>query len=231
MLTWHLVATSPPRPSRTPTPRSRVPRRSGREWSGRCTYQGEYRDAVLTSLIALKAMTNEATGARRRGADHVAAGGHRRRAQLGLPLLLAARLGPHAGRAARAAATREEALAFRDFVLRAATGDPATLQIMYGVGGERRLTEFELPRAARVRGLAAGTDRQRRVRAVPARRLRRGGRRRRARGPSSSASRPAELWPRWMRGHRPRRARPGSEPDDGIWEARGPRRGTSPTPR
>src|SRR6185312_11176342 len=34
-----------------------------REWSGRCTYEGPYRDAVLTSLIALKAMTSETTGA------------------------------------------------------------------------------------------------------------------------------------------------------------------------
>ena len=34
-----------------------------REWSGRCTYDGEYRDEVLTSLIALKAMTDEITGA------------------------------------------------------------------------------------------------------------------------------------------------------------------------
>jgi GH15 family glucan-1,4-alpha-glucosidase len=39
----------------------------------------------------------------------------------------------------------DEALAFRDFVLRVATGDPAAMQIMFGVGGERRLTEFELP--------------------------------------------------------------------------------------
>src|SRR5207248_4189830 len=38
----------------------------------------------------------------------------------------------------------EEALAFRDFLLRVGTGDPTTIQIMYGVGGERRLTEFEL---------------------------------------------------------------------------------------
>ena len=34
-----------------------------REWSDRCTYDGEYRDDVVTSLIALKAMTNEVTGA------------------------------------------------------------------------------------------------------------------------------------------------------------------------
>ena len=67
-----------------------------REWSGRWRYEGAYRDEVLTSLIALKAMTSETTGARDRGADDVAPGGPRRRAQLGLPLLLAARLGARA---------------------------------------------------------------------------------------------------------------------------------------
>src|SRR5205814_4645360 len=39
----------------------------------------------------------------------------------------------------------EEALAWRQWLLRAVAGDPADLQIMYGVGGERQLTELELP--------------------------------------------------------------------------------------
>ena len=39
---------------------------------------------------------------------------------------------------------REEARAWRDWLLRAVAGDPAALQIMYGVAGERRLTELEL---------------------------------------------------------------------------------------
>ena len=39
----------------------------------------------------------------------------------------------------------DEAMAFRDFLLRTATGEPSKLQIMYGINGERRLTEFELP--------------------------------------------------------------------------------------
>jgi GH15 family glucan-1,4-alpha-glucosidase len=38
----------------------------------------------------------------------------------------------------------EEALAWRDWLLRAAAGDPAKLQIMYGLGGERRLDEYEI---------------------------------------------------------------------------------------
>ena len=45
---------------------------------------------------------------------------------------------------------------------------------MYGVAGERRLTEFELPWLAGLRRLGAGADRQRRERAAPGRRLRRG---------------------------------------------------------
>jgi len=39
----------------------------------------------------------------------------------------------------------EEASAFSEWVLRAAAGAPGQMQIMYGVGGERRLTEIELP--------------------------------------------------------------------------------------
>ncbi len=114
-----------------------------REWSARSTYQGPYRDQVLTSLIALKAMTSETTGAL------IAApttslpedlGGVRnwdyrfcwlRDSVLALQALLAA-------------GYTNEALGFRDFLLRAGTGDPTKIQIMYGIGGERRLTEFEL---------------------------------------------------------------------------------------
>jgi GH15 family glucan-1,4-alpha-glucosidase len=40
---------------------------------------------------------------------------------------------------------REEATAWRRWLLRAVAGDPADIQVMYGVAGERRLTEYELP--------------------------------------------------------------------------------------
>ena len=43
------------------------------------------------------------------------------------------------------AATTEEARRWRDWLLRAVAGSPRRLQIMYGLGGERRLTEFEVP--------------------------------------------------------------------------------------
>jgi GH15 family glucan-1,4-alpha-glucosidase len=116
---------------------------SWRDWSARCAYQGAYRDEVLTSLKVLKAMTSEVTGA------VIAApttslpedlGGERnwdyrycwlRDSVLALEALLLA-------------GYTDEARAFRNFLLRAGTGDPSRLQIMYGVGGERRLTEFEL---------------------------------------------------------------------------------------
>jgi GH15 family glucan-1,4-alpha-glucosidase len=114
-----------------------------RKWSDQCTYQGEWRDAVMRSLITLKALTYAPTG------GIVAApttslpewlGGVRnwdyrfcwlRDATL---TLISLTLGGYT----------EEALAWRDWLLRAAAGDPQDLQIMYGVAGERRLTELTL---------------------------------------------------------------------------------------
>jgi GH15 family glucan-1,4-alpha-glucosidase len=114
-----------------------------REWSGRCTYQGRWRDAVLRSLITLKALTYAPTG------GIVAApttslpeeiGGVRnwdyrycwlRDASLTLHSLM---VGGYAG----------EAKAFRDWLARTVAGDPSRLQIMYGLAGERRLTEIEI---------------------------------------------------------------------------------------
>jgi len=114
-----------------------------RDWSGRCTYQGRWRDAVLRSLITLKALTYTPTG------GIVAApttslpeeiGGVRnwdyrycwlRDATLTLHSLM---VGGYA----------DEAKAFRDWLARTVAGDPSRLQIMYGLSGERRLTEIEI---------------------------------------------------------------------------------------
>ena len=200
-----------------------------RAWSERCIYEGPYRDAIVTSLIALKAMTHEVTGAL------VAApttslpeeiGGVRnwdyrycwlRDTALALTSLLT-----HG--------YTEEAMAFRDFVFRAATGDPAKLQIMYGIGGERRLTEFELDelpgyegsRPVRV-GNAAAEQFQLDVYGELATAAHIG----QAIVPEILGQEPpAEARPDWTRwqallGHVGQVWR---EPDEGLWEVRGPRR-------
>jgi GH15 family glucan-1,4-alpha-glucosidase len=114
-----------------------------REWSNRCTYQGPWRDAVLRSLITLKALTYSPTG------GIVAApttslperiGGVRnwdyrycwlRDATFTLYALM---IGGYT----------DEARAWREWLLRAVAGKPSQINIMYGLAGERRLTELEL---------------------------------------------------------------------------------------
>ncbi len=122
--------------------------RRWRAWSDQCHYgRGEghpWREAVIRSLMTLKALTFQPTG------GIVAAlttslpeqlGGMRnwdyrycwiRDATLTLYALL------NSG-------YRDEAYAWREWLLRATAGDPRQLQIMYGLSGERRLTETVLP--------------------------------------------------------------------------------------
>ncbi|MFE2280501.1 glycoside hydrolase family 15 protein [Streptomyces sp. NPDC059454] len=143
VLTWH--------PSHEPRPPLVDPHSSlrhsvadWRAWAARCRYDGPHRDEVVRSLITLKALTYRPTG------GIVAApttslpeepGGVRnwdyrfcwlRDSTLTLNALLAA-------------GYQDEAEAWRNWLLRAVAGDPADLQIMYGLAGERRLPEFELP--------------------------------------------------------------------------------------
>ena len=114
------------------------------DWTRHCTYDGPYRDAVLRSLLVLKALTYGPTG------GVVAAvttslpeeiGGERnwdyrycwiRDASLTLDALASSGF-------------LAEARAWRDWLLRAVAGMPSQLQIMYSVTGERRLREIELP--------------------------------------------------------------------------------------
>jgi len=114
------------------------------DWAARNQTRGEWSDAVTRSLITLKALTYAPTG------GMVAApttslpeklGGVRnwdyrfcwlRDATLTLLALM------NAG-------YYDEAQAWRDWLLRAAAGSPSQLQIMYGLAGERRLSEYEVP--------------------------------------------------------------------------------------
>ena len=118
----------------------------------------------------------------------------------------------------------EETRLWRDWLLRAVAGDPEDLQIMYAVDGARDLPERDLRAPARLRRLAAGADRQRRGRPAADRRARRGDDRPRA-GPAGSASRET----RRLLGAAARRSSRSSathwdEPDNGLWEIRGPPR-------
>jgi GH15 family glucan-1,4-alpha-glucosidase len=113
------------------------------DWTERCGYDGRWKSEILHSLIVLKALTYAPTGGIVAAATTSLPekiGGERnwdyrycwlRDATLTLLAFL------NAG-------YREEAHAWRVWLLRAAAGDPSALQIMYGVAGERRLTELEL---------------------------------------------------------------------------------------
>jgi GH15 family glucan-1,4-alpha-glucosidase len=115
-----------------------------RAWSARCSYSGRRREGVQRSLLTLKALTYAETG------GIVAApttslpeqlGGQRnwdyrycwlRDATLTLMALASA-------------GYREEAQAWRAWLQRSVAGSPNQLQIMYGLSGERQLTEWEVP--------------------------------------------------------------------------------------
>ena len=100
---------------------------------------------------AVRAITDHPKGAHlcpdrrhHRRTDHVPSRTHRRSAQLGLPLLLDSGRDPDALFSADLGIL-DEAVAWRKWLLRSAAGRPEEMQIMYGLAGERRLTELELP--------------------------------------------------------------------------------------
>ncbi|GAA3113110.1 glycoside hydrolase family 15 protein [Planomonospora alba] len=113
------------------------------EWAGRCTHTGRWREAVVRSLITLKALTYAPTG------GIVAAPTTSLPEDLGgvrnwdyrycwlrdATMILDALIG---------AGYLEEARDWRAWLLRAIAGRAQDLQIMYGVAGERRLPEMEL---------------------------------------------------------------------------------------
>jgi GH15 family glucan-1,4-alpha-glucosidase len=115
-----------------------------REWVARCTYRGEWSEAVVRSLLTLKGLTFRPTG------GIVAAPTTSLPEQLGgtrnwdyrfcwlrdatLTLLSLMDAGYY-----------DEAATWRDWLLRAVAGSPAQLQIMYGLAGERHLREWDVP--------------------------------------------------------------------------------------
>ena len=215
-------------PSHLPPPRAVDPQSALIEtetfwerWAGRCSYRGEWPEAVSRSLVTLKALTYRPTG------GIVAAPTTSLPEQIGgtrnwdyrycwlrdatLTLL-----------AFMDAGYFEEAEAWRNWLLRAAAGTPQQLQIMYGVAGEHRLLEWEVPwlpgyeKSSPVRiGNAAHTQLQIDVFGEVMDALYQG---RRGGLPASTEAwklaqalvrHLEEIW---------------QEPDDGIWEVRGGRR-------
>jgi GH15 family glucan-1,4-alpha-glucosidase len=142
-LVWHPSHVDPP-PDPDPHEVIACTEREWRAWSSRCTHQGEWRAPVVRSLITLKALTHTSTG------GIIAApttslpefiGGVRnwdyrfcwvRDATFTLLALLDN-------------GYIEEASAWREWLLRAAAGEPAQLQILYGLDGRRRIREEEVP--------------------------------------------------------------------------------------
>jgi GH15 family glucan-1,4-alpha-glucosidase len=114
------------------------------EWSGKCQPQGEWHEAVVRSLITLKGLTYAPTG------GIVAA------ATTSLPEEIGGvrnwdyricwlRDATFTLYALMNAGYLDEARAWRQWLLRAVAGSASQMQIMYGVHGERRLNEYEIP--------------------------------------------------------------------------------------
>jgi GH15 family glucan-1,4-alpha-glucosidase len=219
-LTW-CPSGAPPPTARDPEAAIRETVEFWEEWAARCRYQGEWRDAVVRSLITLKALIYSPTGGIVAAATTSLPeqpGGVRnwdyrfcwlRDATFTLYALM---MGGYI----------EEARAWREWLLRAVAGNPAQIQIMYGLGGERRLTELELDwlpgyeGAAPVRiGNAAYRQRQLDIFGEVLDTFHVA--RRDGLPPDEDAWRVEQkllefletVWP---------------EPDEGIWEVRGPRR-------
>ncbi len=198
-----------------------------RDWAGRCADASPWHDAVKRSLLTLKGLTFHETG------GIVAApttslpewiGGPRnwdyrycwlRDSSFTLQALLTAGYG-------------DEAFAWRDWLIRAVAGAPAQVQIMYGIAGERFLDEREMPwlpgyensKPVRI-GNAASNQLQLDIF-----------------GEVLDALHRSHMHQEDLARHQARRPAPRPigvlllkhlekiwrEPDDGIWEVRGPRR-------
>ncbi len=196
-------------------------RRLSNHWASRCTYDGPYREQVLRSLLTLRLMTDSHYG------GIVAApttslpedfGGERnwdyrfcwlRDASLTLEALLSS-------------GYLDEARLWRNWLLRAVAGDPKDLQIMYRVDGSRELPEQTLDhlkgyadsRPVRI-GNGAVEQRQTDVLGevmLALEEARSAGLENDTQSWSLQRALVNELAGKWQ------------EPDNGLWEIRGPRR-------
>src|SRR6202045_1990186 len=143
VLTWFASHSKPPKKV-TPDHALRDTERYWRKWAKRCHSKTPWQDAVVRSLIVLKGLTYAPTG------GIVAAATTSLPEEIGgvrnwdyrycwlrdATLTLIALVG---------AGYQDEARAWREWLLRAVAGSAAQMQIMYGVHGERRLDEREIP--------------------------------------------------------------------------------------
>ncbi|UDY34329.1 glycoside hydrolase family 15 protein [Dermatobacter hominis] len=193
-----------------------------RAWVSRCTYTGPWREDVIRSLITLKALTNSRTGA-------VAAA-----ATTSLPEWIGGvrnwdyryswlRDATFTLQAFLVTGFHDEAAAWSRWLRRAVAGSPGDFQILYGVGGERRLPElvldwlpgYEGSAPVRIGNAASGQfqlDVFGEVMDAAATARRAGMQPRDAAGVDIFRALMAHLEAVWQ------------EPDEGIWEVRGPRR-------
>lgn len=143
VLTWFPSHEGPPR-AINPEHALRETSAYWKEWSEKCQPQGEWHEAVVRSLITLKGLTYAPTG------GIVAA------ATTSLPEEIGGvrnwdyricwlRDATYTLYALMNAGYLDEARAWREWLLRAVAGSAAQMQIMYGVHGERRLDEYEIP--------------------------------------------------------------------------------------
>ena len=142
VLTWY--PSNRPSPERVDAEQALVDTESfWREWVTDCVHVGRFREPLVRSLVTLKALTYAPTGGIVAAATTSlpeALGGVRNwdyrycwLRDATLTLLALVRAG-----------YEDEARAWRDWLLRAIAGRPGEVQIMYGIAGERRLTELEL---------------------------------------------------------------------------------------
>jgi GH15 family glucan-1,4-alpha-glucosidase len=114
------------------------------DWSSHCNLQGRWREPIIRSLITLRMLTYRPTG------GIVAA------PTTSLPEWIGSvrnwdyrfcwlRDATFTLYALLSSGYRSEARAWREWLLRAVAGHPGEMQIMYGLAGERRLPEFEIP--------------------------------------------------------------------------------------